>query len=185
MKKIGSLLLAGVLGLNLAAVGMSHAAPTAASAAGSCVVEHLDRGICAINTGSGMLVTRRFLASDPDDAVFRLYRGSNLVYTSNAGDATSYLDTGGSAGDTYRVEMLSGGTVQTNDTCLLTSNTNYFQLNLEPPTSSNCTYSPNDCLWGMRMETASTKSSSSGIRPTPKIIPKAAKRTRCILTASS
>ena len=61
MKKIGSLLLAGVLGLNLAAVGMSHAAPTAASAAGSCVVEHLDRGICAINTGSGMLVTWRFL----------------------------------------------------------------------------------------------------------------------------
>lgn len=148
MKKIGSLFLAGALGLNLAAMGMSHRVPIAAAADKSCVVENLDRGICAINTGSGVLVNWRFLANDPDDAVFRLYRGNTLVYTSDAGDATSYLDKGGSASDTYRVEMLSGGTVQTNDTCKLTSNTNYFQLNLDPPTSSGCTYSPNDCSVG-------------------------------------
>lgn len=102
MKKIGSLLLAGALGLNLAAMGMSHRVPIAAAADKSCVVENLDRGICAINTGSGMLVNWRFLANDPDDAVFRLYRGNTLVYTSDAGDATSYLDKDGSASDTYR-----------------------------------------------------------------------------------
>ena len=44
MKKIGSLLLAGALGLNLAAMGMSHRVPIAAAADKSCVVENVRNG---------------------------------------------------------------------------------------------------------------------------------------------
>lgn len=118
------------------------------TAAGNYQVEYLDRGITAVQTGNGMLVSWRYLASDSDDTVFQLYRNNTLVYTSNAGDATCFLDASGSAADTYRVDTISGSTVTSSDTCMLTSDQSYFQLNLDPPTGSGCTYSPNDCSVG-------------------------------------
>lgn len=66
----------------LAAVKMLTA--SAASNASTNVLEYLDRGISAVNTGSGMLVNWRFLTNDADDAVFKLYRDGTLIYTSNA-----------------------------------------------------------------------------------------------------
>ncbi len=117
----------------------------AASATAGNVVEYLDRGITAVNTGSGMLVTWRFLASDDINAVFKLYRDDTLVYTSNAGDATSYLDAGGSASSTYKVETLVGGVVKSTDVCKLTSSGAYFDVKLDRPGS---VYTPNDCSVG-------------------------------------
>jgi len=52
-----------------------------AGGTGKNIVEYLDRGISAINTGSGMLVSWRYLANDSDTAEFRLYRDNNLIYT--------------------------------------------------------------------------------------------------------
>lgn len=109
------------------------------------VVEYLDRGITAVNTGSGMLVSWRYLANDSDDAVFKLYRDNTLIYTSNAGDATCYLDAGGSASSTYKVETLSGSTVKSTDVCTFTSSGNYFDIKLDRPGSI---YTPNDCSVG-------------------------------------
>ena len=43
-----------------------------ASAASKCIVENLDRGISAVNTGSGMMISWRFLAGDSDSVVFKL-----------------------------------------------------------------------------------------------------------------
>lgn len=118
------------------------------SAAGAYRVEYLDRGISAISTGSGMLVSWRFLASDSDDTVFQLYRNNTQIATSNAGEATCYVDADGSSSDTYRIDTVVGGNVTSSDTCRIASDANYMQLNLNPPTSSNCTYSPNDCSVG-------------------------------------
>ena len=84
----------------LAAVKMLTA--SAASNASTNVLEYLDRGISAVNTGSGMLVNWRFLTNDADDAVFKLYRDGTLIYTSNAGEATCYLDKSGSRGHSRR-----------------------------------------------------------------------------------
>ena len=50
-------------GLSMLGGTLPQAAVTA-SAAGNCQMEYLDRGISAINTGSGMLVSWRFLAND-------------------------------------------------------------------------------------------------------------------------
>ena len=69
-------------------------------------MEYLDRGISAINTGSGMLVSWRFLANDSDSAVFQLYRNNTLIYTSNAGESTCYLDGSGKSTDQYRVDTV-------------------------------------------------------------------------------
>lgn len=120
----------------------------AAYGTGKNVAEYLDRGISAVNTGSGMLVNWRFLANDDDNAVFKLYRDNNLIYTSNAGDATCFLDSGGSASSSYRVDTVVGGKVTASDNCTLKSNNNYFDIKLDQPTASGVTYSPNDCSVG-------------------------------------
>lgn len=119
-----------------------------ADAASGKVLEYLDRGISAVGTGSGMLVSWRYLANDADDAVYNLYRDGTLIYTSEAGQATCYLDAQGTAASKYRVDTLSGGKVVSSETCKLTSGNAWFDVPLEPPTASGVTYSPNDMSVG-------------------------------------
>ncbi|WP_298483689.1 RICIN domain-containing protein [uncultured Ruminococcus sp.] len=146
-RKITAWLAAAAMSVTMLGTAVPGAVQTV-SAAGGYQMEYLDRGISAVNTGSGMLVSWRYLASDSENTEFRLYRGTTLVYTSGKEDATCYLDTGGKSSDTYRVETVENGTVTSTSTCALTSDQSYFQLNLDPPTSSDCTYSPNDCSTG-------------------------------------
>ncbi len=95
-----------------------------------------------------MLVSWRFLANDPDQTVFRLYRDNQLIYTSEQNMATCYLDAGGSAASAYRVDAVVDGKVVNSSTCTMQSGAAYFDLPLDQPTSSGCTYSPNDCTVG-------------------------------------
>ena len=115
---------------------------------GKNIVEYLNRGISAINTGNGMLVSWRFLANDADDAEFKLYRGDELVYTSKSGQATCYLDKSGSSSSKYRVDYIAGGKVVSSENCSLISNKDYFDIPLNIPKGSGCTYSANDCSVG-------------------------------------
>ena len=117
-------------------------------AASGPVVEYLDRGVTAVGTGSGMLVSWRYLANDDENAVFKLYRDDTLIYTSNEGDATCWLDADGSAASSYKVETVVGGTVISTDKSSMLSENNYFDIPLDLPVSSGCTYSPNDCSVG-------------------------------------
>lgn len=119
-----------------------------ADAASNVMLEYLDRGISAVNTGNGMLVSWRYLANDDDNAVYKLYRDGSLVYTSEAGQSTCYLDAQGSASSKYRVDTLSGGKVVGSEECKLISNNTYFDIPMTPPTGSDCTYSPNDMSVG-------------------------------------
>lgn len=113
------------------------------------VVEYLDRGIIAINTGSGMLVSWRFNADDPDDAVFRLYRDNTVIYTSESGMATSFLDKGGSSTSKYKVETLSGGSVISSEACSMISDRSYFNIPLDiPKGGSDYSYTAGDCSCG-------------------------------------
>ena len=132
-------------------VSAATANNTAYNKSASNVVEYLDRGICAVKTDGGMLVSWRFLASDPDDAEFRLFRGSEQIYTSTSKDnsyskgATCFLDKSGSASDTYRVECWSGTKRISNDTCKIASSAPYFDIKLSQPGSG---YTPNDMSVG-------------------------------------
>ncbi len=141
-------LLAGLLCLQMPVVSNAKEQVIPAKAAEAIAVEALDRSLTAVNTGSGMLVSWRYLANDAADAVFRLYRDGNLIYTSNAGDATCYLDKDGNASSQYKVEYLVGNAVKGSDGCKIISNNSYLQLPLNPPSGSGCTYSPNDCSVG-------------------------------------
>ena len=146
-KKLTAWLTAAAAGLSMVTAVLPQTAMSA-SAAGSIQAEYLDRGISAINTGSGMLVSWRFLANDSDSAVFQLYRNNTLIYTSSAGESTCYLDASGKSTDQYRVDTVEGGKVVSTANCTMISSQNYFQLNLDPPTGSGCTYSPTDCSVG-------------------------------------
>ena len=120
-------------------------AQTVSAASGGQYVEYLDRGISAVKTGSGMLVTWRWLASDSDTAEFKLYRDGTLIYESGTDGATSFLDKSGSASSVYRVDCVSGSRILTSDTCKLTSGNAYFDIPTSPPGSG---YTPNDCSVG-------------------------------------
>ncbi len=146
-RKFAAWLTAAAMSVTMLGTAVPDAVQTV-SAAGSYQMEYLDRGISAVNTGSGMLVSWRYLASDSENTEFQLYRGTTLVYTSGASDATCYLDAGGKSSDTYRVDTVKNGTVVSSSTCALTSDQSCFQLPLDPPASSSCTYSPNDCSTG-------------------------------------
>ena len=148
MKKF-SRLLSAVTAICLAVGGMCipQQKITTASAVSGYTVEKLDRGISAINTGSGMMVSWRYLADDSEDTIFKLYRNDTLIYTSNAGNATCFLDAQGKYSDSYKVETISGGKTVSTDTCKIKSDSNYLQVNLDVPKGS-VAYTPNDCTVG-------------------------------------
>ncbi len=122
---------------------------SAAYGTGNNIVEYLDRGISAINTGSGMHVSWRYLATDSDNAVFRLYRDNTLIYTSEAGMGTSFIDTAGNGSSVYTVEAVENGVVTSKDTCSMIANQSYFEIPLDiPAAGTDYTYSANDCSVG-------------------------------------
>lgn len=146
IKRITAFVSAALIG---AASVSAYVTNTPASAEEISNVEALNRGISAINTGSGMLISWRFLANDADNAVFKLYRDNNLIYTSNADMATCFLDKEGNASSSYRVDTVSGGKVVSSENCSIISDKNYFDIPMDvPPAGSDYTYSPNDCSAG-------------------------------------
>lgn len=132
---------------NAAAISVQNVSD--AYEAGNNIVEHLDRGICAVNTGNGMMVSWRFNADDYDNTEFNLYRDNNLIYTSSAGKATSYLDAQGNANSKYRVDTLVNGNVISSDSCNLTSGNAWLDIPLDIPTGgSDYSYTAGDCSVG-------------------------------------
>ena len=127
---------------------------SAAYGSGQNVAEYLDRGLVAYNTGSGMMVSWRFLANDNDRAEYQLYRDDTLIYTSEAGKATSFLDKQGSAASKYRVDTVVNDKKVSSDVCSMVSNQSYFDIPLDVPWGGttpdgvNFSYTANDCSVG-------------------------------------
>ncbi len=132
----------------------SNQIASAAYGSGQNIAELLDRGLVAYNTGSGMMVSWRFLANDNDRAEFQLYRDDTLIYTSEAGNATSFLDKAGSASSKYRLDTMVSGKKVGSDTCSMVSNQSYFDIPLDIPwggttkTGENYSYTASDCSVG-------------------------------------
>lgn len=154
LKRIKAAAMAAVMSAGMAVSAFPSAQVSAKYGTGKNVVEYLDRGISAVNTGSGMLVSWRFNADDPDNAVFRLYRDNTLIYTSDGTKATSYLDKSGNSKSVYKVETLSGNTLLSTDYCSMTTDKHYFNIPMDVPAGGTTpdgvayTYSPNDCSTG-------------------------------------
>ncbi|MDO5560230.1 MAG: dockerin type I domain-containing protein [Oscillospiraceae bacterium] len=148
LKRIAAGAAAAVVGFSSMAVPQQKNKICAANGTGKSVVENLNRGVSAIKTGSGMLVSWRFLADDDDNAEFRLYRNGSLIYTSKAGEATCYLDKDGNSSAQYKVETVVNNKVVSSEGPVVKSDKSYFDIKLDVPSGSGCSYSPNDCSIG-------------------------------------
>jgi len=72
-------------------------------------MERIDRGLVAVPTDDGVLVSWRMLGTDPSDITFRLYRDGTPI-ASNL-QVTNYLDSNGGPGSTYQIAPVVGGRV--------------------------------------------------------------------------
>ena len=111
-------------------------------------LENLGRGVTAIpGQSNGMLVSWRFLATDTKSTTFDLLRNGNII-AADISTATCYADATGTSNHTYQVvTKVNGEAVDTTEA--ITPWSDYFyQLHLDLPTASGCTYTPSDCSTG-------------------------------------
>lgn len=79
-----------------------------ATASAQRFTDALDRGLVAVPSGSGYLVTWRIFAEEYYDVTYNLYRGSTLI--AEGLSVSNYLDSDGSSSDTYSVAPVVDGT---------------------------------------------------------------------------
>ncbi|MCD7747507.1 MAG: rhamnogalacturonan lyase [Firmicutes bacterium] len=110
-------------------------------------VEALDRGLVAVTTDDGILVSWRSLGTESNSTVYELYRDGELIYTSGEGMATCYLDVSGTDASVYKV--ITEWTDESDGITAYSSNS--FDIPLDKPSGgktpdgSSYTYSPGDC----------------------------------------
>ncbi|MFC5830590.1 rhamnogalacturonan lyase [Nonomuraea insulae] len=117
-------------------------------------MEDLDRGLISVRSGSGNLVSWRWLGTDPDGVSFNLYRGSTRV-ASGLTTSTNYLDNGAAADSSYTVRAVVGGTEQAaSPGSLRFTGGPYLDVPIQPPSGGTTpdgvsyTYSANDASVG-------------------------------------
>ncbi len=112
-------------------------------------VEPLNRGVVAIKSRGGNLVSWRSFGTESADTVYELYRDGELIYTSEVGMATCFLDQDGTEKSKYSVK--TGGEMSAETVAYAK---NFFDIKLDKPKNavmpdrSNCFYTPNDCSCG-------------------------------------
>ncbi|WSD92142.1 rhamnogalacturonan lyase [Streptomyces canus] len=128
--------------------------PQTAHAATARQVERLDRGLTSVHTGSGNLVSWRWLATDPNDVAFNVYRGGTRLNSSPLTTSTNYLDAGAPDSADYTVRAVVNGTEQAPSEHALQFRTGYKDVPISPPPggtspgNSPYTYEANDASVG-------------------------------------
>jgi hypothetical protein len=113
--------------------------------AGAKQMERLNRGLISVRSGSGNLVSWRWLATDPASVGFNVYRGSTRVNSSPITNSTNYLDAGAAAGAAYTVRAVVNGVEQAASEAALQFTNGYLDVPISPPGS---TYAANDASVG-------------------------------------
>jgi hypothetical protein len=97
----------------LLATALTTLAPGPAAAATTArQVEKLDRGLVSVHTDSGNLISWRWLATDPDDVSFNVYRAGTKVNSSPVTGSTDYFHSGAPDSADYTVRAVVNGTEQ-------------------------------------------------------------------------
>ena len=111
----------------------------------------LNRGLMAVKTSSGVLVSWRYRASDETlQPRFRLWRGKTLLNSRMPfTDRTNFLDTGGGLSSLYKLEVVDpdGNILETQETRPWDGQVKYITLQggaPTDPTAAGATYTPND-----------------------------------------
>nr|WP_324618086.1 rhamnogalacturonan lyase [Streptomyces sp. RTd22] len=131
------------------AEGATAAKGATTKAAAAAQLEKLDRGLVSVRSGSDNLVSWRWLATDPANVAFNVYRGSTKVNASPITGSTNYLDKGAAASDTYTVRAVVNGTEQSASSAALQFRSGYLDVPISPPAAgSDYTYEANDASVG-------------------------------------
>ncbi|MFJ9737050.1 rhamnogalacturonan lyase [Streptomyces sp. NPDC101166] len=130
------------------------ALPQTAQAATARQVERLDRGLTSTHTGGGNLVSWRWLATDPNDVAFNVYRGGAKLNSSPVTASTNYLDAGAPESAAYTVRAVVNGTEQAPSEAALQFRAGYLDVPITPPAGGTTpdgvayTYEANDASVG-------------------------------------
>ncbi|WUH89137.1 cellulose binding domain-containing protein [Streptomyces sp. NBC_00433] len=117
-------------------------------------VEKLDRGVISVRSGSGNLVSWRWLGTDPDNVAFNVYRGATKVNSAPLTGATDYLDSGAAADASYTVRAVVNGAEQAASPASLSFASGYHDVPISPPAGGTTpdgvayTYEANDASVG-------------------------------------
>lgn len=116
-------------------------------------VEKLDRGVISVRSGSGNLVSWRWLGTDPDGVAFNVYRGGVRVNAVPLTGATDFLDAGAAAGSSYTVRAVVNGSEQAASPVSLSFANGYHDVPVSPPAggsnaSGSYAYEANDASVG-------------------------------------
>ncbi|OYP10543.1 hypothetical protein CFC35_40830 [Streptomyces sp. FBKL.4005] len=146
---------AGALAAAVAlAFSVLGALPQPAYAATARQVERLDRGLISVHTSSGNLVSWRWLAGDPNDVAFNVYRGSGKLNSAPITGSTNYVDAGAPDSADYTVRAVVGGVEQTPSEHAIQFRAGYKDVPLTPPAGGTTpdgvsyTYEANDASVG-------------------------------------
>ncbi|MEH0527852.1 rhamnogalacturonan lyase [Streptomyces stelliscabiei] len=128
--------------------------PQGAHAATARQAERLDRGLTSVHTGSGNLVSWRWLATDPNDVAFNVYRGATRLNSAPLTSSTNYLDAGAPDSADYTVRAVVNGIEQAPSEQAIQFRTGYKDVPISPPPggtspgNSPYTYEANDASVG-------------------------------------
>lgn len=126
-------------------------------------VENLNRGVSAANSGKGVLVSWRRLATDSENTTFKLYKNGQTppIYEGTINDATNYFDASGTASDVYTIDtFVNGEMTEFAQASINLTNKNggqsgaYFDIPIKQPAGltmpdgNTCTYTANDASVG-------------------------------------
>ncbi|AIR96728.1 rhamnogalacturonan lyase [Streptomyces glaucescens] len=147
-------LIGGVTAAAALAVSTLVGLPPTADAATARQVERLDRGLTSVHTGSGNLVSWRWLATDPNDVAFNVYRGTTRLNSAPLTGATDYFDSGAADSAQYTVRAVVNGTEQPASEQALQFRSGYLDVPVSPPSGGTTpdgvayTYEANDASVG-------------------------------------
>ena len=122
---------------------------SAANSSAQQVAEKLNRGVVAVSSSAGVLVSWRCLASDADDLGFNIYRDGVKINDEPVTSKSNFLDASGSAGAVYTVRSVTDG-VEDDEASATAWASIYTTLQLDRPeggstSTGSYTYTPNDC----------------------------------------
>jgi len=93
------------------------------------VTDKLDRGIVAVPSGSGNLVSWRMFGEEYYDTKYNLYRGSTKIASDLL--VTNFLDAAGNSSSTYSVEAVVKGVVQPKSDAVKAWTETYFDVKVK------------------------------------------------------
>jgi rhamnogalacturonan endolyase len=143
----------------LVGTGIAGAAPAAVSAVRPHAlparqVEHLDRGLVSVRSGSGNLVSWRLLGTEALGTGFNVYRNGTRLTATPVTGATDYLDGGAAANAGYTVRAVVAGVEQGDSAPAIPFPGGYLDVPLQVPAGGTTpdgvayTYSANDTSVG-------------------------------------